>query len=359
MFQIVLLAVSSLSLAVVLSSPAMALDWDTIPGNSTADGGSGIWNLTTANWFDGASNTLWASGSAVFGGADERFATISVPSGGIQATSLTFKSRMTIAADEADGDLQDDMLLPIGIIPINGSQFARITAPIGGEGGIETFTQTWLFSSNTYSGGTHIRSLVNALSRSALGIGEVVLYSGNLSYSSAPFGVISNKFTFIGGDYVQFREGHTLTGEVVVQNSMSITPLRAFGQSGLTFAGPISGASSATLQIGDSFDSGPAATIRVTQNNPFTGTVRLGTGTLTSSGGVGFPNAKLTLAGFNGASPSTLTGNGIYGDVSVSGSSRIIPGEDVPGENGVGTLTIKSFGVNGAGLPKCQCARKH
>lgn len=50
-------------------------------------GGSGPWNLTDANWWNGASNALWDGGTAVFGGSG---GTVTSFTFGPEATGLTF-----------------------------------------------------------------------------------------------------------------------------------------------------------------------------------------------------------------------------------------------------------------------------
>src|SRR4051794_33705101 len=76
----------------VLGGPLRAdLNWDpnAAPG---VQGGTGVWDLSTSNWTsdNGATNTLWNSTGAIFGGATGGTVTIDNGGTGISATTLTF-----------------------------------------------------------------------------------------------------------------------------------------------------------------------------------------------------------------------------------------------------------------------------
>src|SRR5262245_50546343 len=95
-----------------------ALVWDTVPGNGTSEGGTGDWNLTAPNWFNGTATVPWNSGDATFSTAGWA-ARIAVPSGGVTATTLNINHFGSITADTTDGDLTDDSLVTNGVLQIN------------------------------------------------------------------------------------------------------------------------------------------------------------------------------------------------------------------------------------------------
>ena len=66
------LAVGVLALAGMFSARADSLTWD--PGQNGNSGGAGVWNLSTANWWNGTADVAWKDNSAlgtngaIFGG---------------------------------------------------------------------------------------------------------------------------------------------------------------------------------------------------------------------------------------------------------------------------------------------------
>src|SRR5580704_11937573 len=74
--QIKLLATSFLLATGPLAALAQTtLNWDPGLSGGSGEGGAGTWNLTTANWFNGAADSIWAdsfpfgTNTAAFGGA--------------------------------------------------------------------------------------------------------------------------------------------------------------------------------------------------------------------------------------------------------------------------------------------------
>jgi hypothetical protein len=334
-----LIYIAALSLGSAGVSSA-ALAWDTVSGNSTADGGTGVWDLVTPNWYNGTSNVAWDSSDAVFGVPLGGIARIAVPSGGITARSITFSVNNKIISDETDGDLSDDFLYVEDalelVVPQPGS---GIESAITGPGSL-LITAPNAFSfrlegANTYAGGTIVeQASVNAASLTAFGPGEITL-NGLISFGNAPAGSIQNNITVVGASHISLIPGQSLAGNLSVQQQLTIVTYASWEDRGIAdITGPILGGSAGSKLI---LRASSGSALRITTAQPFAGPITLESHLILGS------NGNLENSSFTIEENSILSGTGTAGSVLSRSGARISPGENGIGTLGIGNLTGHFF----------------
>jgi hypothetical protein len=161
---------------------------------ASGTGGSGTWNTTNTNWYDGTTNTAWVSGyDAAFGGTA---GTVTLGST-ITAGTLTFNtSGYTIA--KGGYNLTATSLSGTGAVTFSGTGTASITGSSSGYSGAVTLG-TGLDTTNV--------TLVGA--GDSLGTGTVNLRGGLLGASTAGV-TVANAMT-VGGGGVRFGGSNSFT----------------------------------------------------------------------------------------------------------------------------------------------------
>ena len=311
--------------------------WDTdtsTSGNSILDGtnlgGTGTWDTTTDNWWDGAGVSLvdWPNLNtdlAVFSGA--------YPANGIPVTNTVTLSTGLIT--NGLSFLRSGYVLTGGDLTLAGTnpgirinlgESATITSPLSGTNGLTlsgggslrlTGNNSGLTGAVTIAGGSLIINSVNALP----GTGTIRVTGGN--------DVPSNTSTigFMGGSLV--LDGSA--GGLTLSRDLNLE-----GQ------GPIGGRGSALLSIGDNTLSG-TVTSSVSTQTPATfrntritsvGTLNL-SGTINAQGTTG--TTVLTLGGVNAAG---------IGSYNLTG---VLTGSGTVEKSGVGALFLNPSSTSGFG----------
>lgn len=126
-------------------SPAQAVNLFWGAGGA---GGTGAWNTSNLNWFDGATDVTWNGEGAIFGNSS---GTVTI-SGGVSATSLTFEVPSYLITGSS--------ITLAGPTPITTNFDATISSVLSGSGGIDKLGEATLIlgSNHTYIGGTTISS---------------------------------------------------------------------------------------------------------------------------------------------------------------------------------------------------------
>ena len=253
--------------------------------NLTANGGNGIWNNTSTNWATsiGTINSSWHGISAVFGGSPGTV-TVAEP---IAYQSIEFSTGGYILTASAGGTL-----MPTGVAPIivDGGLTATIATPISGSGGMDKTSLGTLIltGADTYTGGTQLNGGTLVIgNNSALGSGTLAMAAGTtLSFLDT-------------GNF-------TVGNNIIITGDPSFTPPAGTTQ---TLAGVIAdGSSPGTLNMNG------VGTLVLTNNNTYTGSTEVTSGTLDVAGSIASSN--LTTV----ASSAALTGTGSVGNLQVDGT---------------------------------------
>jgi autotransporter-associated beta strand protein len=157
-------------------------------------GGSGTWNATAMNWYNGSAELPWASGdNAVFAGTS---GTVTL-AGGQAVNSLKFKSNSYVLTGST-------LTLAGSSVSVDPDVRATIASVIaGGTGLLKSGTGTLnLTKSNSYSGGTTVAAgtlLVNNTTGSGTGMGPVTVSAGGILGGS---GAISGAVSVYSGGHI-------------------------------------------------------------------------------------------------------------------------------------------------------------
>jgi autotransporter-associated beta strand protein len=293
--------------AAVGPARAQTYTWDPTLSGTAAGGGSGTWNTTTANWFNGTTDVVWpgAGQIAVFGGTLS--GTVTIATGGITADGLTVNTAgYTIAGNTLT-------LTGSGTLTVAPSLSATISAPIAGSVGLtKAGTGTLVLSgASTYTGLTTVGAgILNVQNATALGVadgtaangvtvasGATLQLQGGITVGNKPLTLSGTGFTGQNGALVNLSGTNTYGGLITLGSAAAISS--DAGTLNLTNTGTITG-------------SGLTLTLTGAGNGTLAGAIGTGTGGLIKSG-VG----TWTLSGAN-----TYTGDTVItrGTLSITGS---------------------------------------
>ncbi|MEZ0256265.1 MAG: autotransporter-associated beta strand repeat-containing protein, partial [Chthoniobacter sp.] len=376
--------------------------FDPVHSGGTTLGGSGTWDLTNPNWYDGNADVLYPNltginaAQAVFGGATG--GTVEV-NGAIVANSLVFDTT-GYALTNADAVATDKITLDgtAGTPTIrvtNAGSTATISAVLAGSAGVNVngAGKLVLTGVNTLTGAVQLSSgtLRAQGNASALGAGTLILSGGTLELANDT-GLAFNRATTVTGnttivsDRITSGAGvvHTLGTLSIGANTLRIssganatgtTAGITFGATTLTASGAnfnVDANTNLVLGVVDDGGSGFSLTksgnglIQLNNANTYSGATTLSGGVLTtnslanggSNSGIGKSSsaaANLTLDGgtltYTGAAASTdrlftITANG--GSILNNGTGALTytnTGSQVSAGTGDRTLTLGGSGV--------------
>ncbi len=159
------------AVAVVTVAAPVPVAWDADTGTAGAQDGSGTWDVTTANWWNGSSDIAWFSyNPATIGVGGSGAYTVNLASS-VSAVSLTFNANYTIT-----NAAQSITMFGAGTT-ITANSNATFNVPLLGTDGLaKTGPGTLTLSgNNTYTGDT----VVNA--------GSLVMLQNYGAFNSSPF----------------------------------------------------------------------------------------------------------------------------------------------------------------------------
>ncbi|TAE92525.1 MAG: hypothetical protein EAZ81_02730, partial [Verrucomicrobia bacterium] len=299
---------------------AQSLTWDGANTVTTgAQGGTGTWNTTTSNWWNGSNNVLWptsgTNNDAVFAGTA---GTVTIATGGVTVNDMTFNTTgyaLSGAAITLNGTTPTistgtNITATISSTISGSSGLTKDGAGILRLGGANNFT-----GGTTLTNGTIVVGNSGALSSGTLLLNGGILTSANISSGNEP--TITNAITANGGNIsgganTLFRVNGNISGSAALGLSA------VFNSSGLRLAGD---------------NSGYNGTVTVTGSN-----VRLGstTASSTSQKWVVNGNLQLDVAGTNTFHIGELSGS----------SSGGISGHATNAASAVSTLSVGALNTN-------------
>ena len=186
--------VVAVCLMVMGAAPALALTWDANTGTTDVQDGSGTWNNTNTNWWDGSTNVPWSPGSADFGAGGGGSYTVTV------GEPITFGPAIFNAGSTytiTGGSLNHTS----GTITANGD--ATIESPISGT----------VF--HKLGGGTLTLTCANSFSGTALDVKGGVL---NIRNSSA-LGSISYCHVYATSAALEVQDNITVSRGVYIKGA--------------------------------------------------------------------------------------------------------------------------------------------
>jgi len=260
-----------------------AAEAQTVSWGINGAGGSGDWNTSTSNWFNGVSNVTWpTNGNAVFAGA----------SGGA-VNSFTFGPVVKSMTFNTPGYVIQNGWIESSAtgLTVTTNAPAKITSTMSSSGALDRV----LIKNGPAS--LTLDSTLNALQ---INEGELIIPSGNLSNDDITLANFPGATLTIGttlpSSPVYFRSlngGGALGGIVQpISQSGTITLQPSFG--GL-FGGVLQDNGAGRLAIDLSYPSGPPAALTLTGANTYTGQTRISTGFLSLSGNGSIASSPVSL----------------------------------------------------------------
>ncbi len=155
------------------SVASSTLYWDpNHQASGTGSGGSGTWDTTTANWFNGSADVVWnSSATADFGGSG---GTVTVAAGGITARTIAFGATGYSLAG-------DTITVSGGSVSVATGASETISSVVVGSAGLTLSGggNLNLSGANTYTGPTQIvAGTINTSSNTALGNNNNIAVDG-------------------------------------------------------------------------------------------------------------------------------------------------------------------------------------
>ena len=227
------LALAALAACGLIRAEAANFTWDPAL-DAGVTGGAGTWNLTTANWYDGAADVLWPNltdSVAVFGGTGA-LVTINTGATGVIANGLTFNT----TGYNIQGFVAADVLTLAGTTPTitvtNVADSDTITAVIAGTAGLAKagLGELILAGVNSFAGGVTVtagRLTVSADGNLGGAANDITLDGGRLRATGT---FISARALTLGaaGGTVEVDPAATLTlSTALVANANALTKLGA------------------------------------------------------------------------------------------------------------------------------------
>lgn len=259
---------------------AAVLTWDADTATTGAQDGTGTWDTTNPNWWDGSQNVAWNNttpDSATFGAGSGAAGTVTV-SGTMNVAGITFSAPGSVNYTLSSGTIT--LTSPSVVVNSNATIGSVLAGTVGlSKSGSGTLT---LSGTNTFTGGISIsggvlsgNSITNTGTNSSFGTGNFTIASGGtLQYTGSSSASTNRSFTFdVGGGQLHLTSAVTLT----LSGSLS-------GSGDLSTVAPSSGTSTFILSGSNSSYTG---TIRPAANTvvQFNSVSALGGATLMLNGG--------------------------------------------------------------------------
>ena len=338
--------------------------------NGTVDGGSGTWDASNTNWTDvnGAANSSWADGFAVFQGAAGDVIVAGTPS----ATGLQFVTDGYRLVGSGGLKLVNGSNSAFAV-RVDPGMTATIDVGLSGTGTLDKRDSGTLVlnGANSYTGGTTLNSGTLVLGHNnALGSGQLNAAAGTFLDSNGARS-IGNRINLTGDLTVAGSNDLTLSGLItgtggLVKNGLSTLTLNGNNtyssgttlNSGTLVLGHDNALGSGQLNAaaGTFLDSNGARSIgnrinltgdlTVASSNDLTlnglvtgagGLVKNGASTLTLSG-------NNTYSGGTTVNAGTLGGRGsLSGAVTVASGATLAPGASTGNDPVTGSLTVGSL----------------
>ena len=255
-------------------SAQATLSWDSNTTTAGAQDGAGTWNTTNTNWWDGAANVSFTSGSNVIFGSPAAASNIAVATGGVTAGSLTFNVVGTSSYTFTGASITGGALTKNGTNGVrfdNANTFTSVTV----NAGANSQSDGALRLGNANALGTAPITFANTADMTGLyfltGAGNAVNFSNNIAFT-------------------------TSTGRIT---RLLLTSNTTGGPQTVTFSGLLTGGVSTSKIRTDGTGSGGQSIVRVT-NAGNTVTVSeweiwRGALEITSDAALGNPNNALRL----------------------------------------------------------------
>ena len=335
----------------ILSCPstrAAVYTWDAggVSALNPADG-TGSWDGSTADWSNGATDSIWSSGSdAIFGNSHGAAGSVTV--GTISVGNITFNPASSGTYTLASGTLT----LTGGTITVNSASATINSVVTGGVALVKSGTGTLVLGgTNTYSGGTVIsQGTLQLTTAAAAGTGAITLSDSSTGADNVQLNVntassISNAITVGGnGSGTETISLNSLSasttwgsGAITVNGALTLTAPSASNY--VVFASNLSGAGS--LKIGGTngarFDlsgtaSGFTGAIDIASNSVFEPRSQLSS---TTGNAVNVETGGVLQIVFSATSIDSLTGAGTVRNNTFGGAETLTIGK----ANGSGTFT--------------------
>ena len=198
--------------------------WDPAVSAGSSLGGAGTWNLTTQNWWDGASGSdqLWVQSpdKAVFWGASAGTVTVSVP---VTCGGMIFKTnnyQISNSANTISFIGETEITLEVAAARINGTSVAgngNVTLT-----GLGSFASIIRFTSNTNTGWSGISTLIDITlqfenqNKVLANTSAIALYNGRLY-------IVSGSGTQAGNNRINDSAPWTVNGGAFWYQTMKDT----------------------------------------------------------------------------------------------------------------------------------------
>jgi fibronectin-binding autotransporter adhesin len=360
-------------IAVHSSALAAAYSWDPGMTGTSAGGGTGNWNTTSAFWFTGTADAPWtAANDAAFGGAA---GTVTVKSG-VSVNDLTFNTSgytitgntLTITGGSVSVPAGSDTIgsviaatsnitkLGAGNLVLSGTLNLAAASSLNIEGGSVTVSQLATFNqsnSSTFNGNLVIANPIRVNFNSPA-IGSTSTYNGSGSIQiQSSLSVISNASGSYGGAIgapVQLNALNLPFNKTdVTQSKLAYPAMDSFvtaigatkngtSNHNLIINGVISGNSDVVLATNDASAGGGAGIMQLNAQNTYSGTTFIdGNGPDVGTGGAvilgasnALPVATDLVFGFLTPSPSHNPGLDLNGNNQQIGSLSMSSTADLP-----------------------------
>lgn len=282
------------SIAVMMSSSAIALEWDADPTTPGVQGGSGLWN-GGAYWWNGSQNVPWMDGS--FASFTGTAGTVDV--GGMSVNGLSLGAGYTLRQGVGGGALT---LIGNAITTYADWPSTTISAPLAGVQGLRklgpgTLTLTGI---NTYTGDTVIEE------------GWLTLVGGQAIPDSSSVKVEAGASLSVFSERINGLSG---SGTVLFEGALTV------GASGATshFTGSL-----IPRMDGGSLIKEGGGVLTLSGSNSYKGPTTINQGTLVVSGGNAIPD-----------NDSSLT-------IAPAGSLHLLSNEMIPSLFGAGAIKLEA-----------------
>lgn len=331
------------SVAVVTVAAPVPVTWDANTGTSGAQDGSGTWDATTANWWNGTADVAWSTlNPGIFGAGTPGAYTVTLATSVTVGGGLTFNTATYTITNNSGASLT-----LAGAVPITANANAILKVPLTGGGSLTkngTGTLT-LGNLETYTAGTVVNAGTVNLTYNG-GASGTIQDGLTINTNATVICTVNNSLGYSGANWVQHITLNygTLDSATASDNGWGTTINMTGGTLGTTVAGGyfsmgqspvfnVTGASvpsviSADLTVRDGAN---GIMFNVTHGTAATDLTISGNLRTASSGGITINGSGIVQ--FSGPN-NTYTGN-----TTINGGTLIVSGPHATG-SGAGSVTL-------------------